>query len=354
MLQKFTVSRDDSIYEAFPDVALTPSGKLVCVFAECKHHADRSYTRMMLTCSIDRGRTWTPKRPLTEATHGETFYDCPRITQLRDGRLAAVTNKLFSEQRSADPEACRNYLHFSKDEGSTWTEPVETPARGVVPDRLLELETGRWLLACHINDTDFGFLVQRLWYSDDQGETWSGPVIVGKKEELNLCEASILPVGDHLVAFMRENSRQGWDCQKTLSHDQGETWSEPIRFPLPGCHRPVAGHLADGLVLITHRFMQGGKGWLGHWTQNFFAALTDDESALAGTRDEAWTRILPIDFDRSAVSDLGYSGWVEFPDGEIYIVSYIVDDAPNGQIRGYSLRMEDFILDAPSGQSPSP
>ena len=45
MIQKYIVSRDDSIYEAFPDVALTPSGKLVCVFAECTHHADRSYTR---------------------------------------------------------------------------------------------------------------------------------------------------------------------------------------------------------------------------------------------------------------------------------------------------------------------
>ena len=42
---------------------------------------------------------------------------------------------------------------------------------------------------------------------------------------------------------------------------------------------------------------------------------------------------------------LGYSGWVQFPDGEIYIVNYIVDDAwDKGQIRGYSLTMDDFIL----------
>jgi sialidase-1 len=35
---------------------------------------------------------------------------------------------------------------------------------------------------------------------------------------------------------------------------------------------------------------------------------------------------------------------VQFPDGEIYVVNYIVDDAPKGQIRGYSLRKEDFLL----------
>ena len=116
-------------------------------------------------------------------------------------------------------------------------------------------------------------------------------------------------------------------------------------FPLPGCPRPVAGWLSNGRILITPRFMQGGTGWTGWWTQNFFAAITDKESALASTRCDAHTRILPVDFDRSPVSDTGYSGWVQFDDSEIYIVNYIVDDAPNGQIRGYSLRMSDFVLE---------
>jgi len=341
MIERFIVSRDDEIYEAFPDLALTPAGKLVCVFAECTHHSDRSYTRMMFTTSTDRGRTWYGKRPLTEATHGETFYDCPRITQLRDGRLAALVDKHHGRGENPTVE---NSLLFSDDEGETWSAPVVTAADGIVPDKLLELASGRWLIASHHTDAEINCIAERLWYSDDKGKSWTGPVVVGRQEGLNLCEASIIPVRDCLVAFMRENSHQGWDCYKTISRDNGETWSEPIRFPLPGCHRPVAGHLADGHILITHRYMQGGKGWLGYWTQNFFAALTDDDSALAETRDDAWTRILPIDYDRSAVSDLGYSGWVQFDNGEIYIVTYIVDDAPKAHIRGYSLRMGDFLL----------
>jgi len=349
MIQKFTVSRDDTIYQAWPDVALTPSGRLVCVFSECTHHGDRSYTRIVLTDSTDRGRTWTPKRPLTEPTRGlPVFWNCARITCLRDGRLVVVVDKLFKPEGSAAPEDCRNYLFFSEDEGATWSPPVETPALGIVPDRLLELASGRWILACHFHDKPFGYLVQRLWYSDDRGASWTGPVIVGKKEGLNLCEASILPVRDSLVAFHRENSGQGWDCYKSISTDNGETWSPVVAFPLPGCHRPVAGVLLDGRILITYRFMQGGKGWGGWWTQNFFAALTDVESALAETRNEAHTRILPVDFDRSPVSDTGYSGWVQFEDGEIYIVNYIVDDAPKAQIRGYSLHPSDFLLDEPS------
>ncbi|MBF0244549.1 MAG: exo-alpha-sialidase [Planctomycetes bacterium] len=348
MIHKFTVSRDDGIYQAWPDVTLTPSGRMICTFAECTHHGDRSYTRIMLCDSTDRGRTWSEKRPLTEGTAGLSYhYNCSRISRLADGRIVVLVDKLFAAEGKASREECHNMLYFSEDEGHTWSEPILTPARGIVPDKLLELSSGRWLLSCHYMDAEVGGkLVQRLWYSDDQGKTWSDPVIVGRSENLNLCEVSILPMDDNtLVAFHRENSSDGQDCYKTISHDQGESWSEPIRFPLPGCHRPVSGFLQDGRIMITHRFMQGGKGWVGSWTQNFFAALTDRASALALTRKLASSRILPVDFDRSPHSDLGYSGWVQFPDGEIYIVNYIVDDAPKGQIRGYSLTVSEFLLE---------
>ncbi len=347
MIDKFTISRDDNIYQAWPDVTLTPSGRLVCVFSECIHHRDRSYTRIMLCDSTDRGRTWTPKRPLTEPAHGlPVYWNCARISILADGRLAVLVDKITTKESVAKPESCHNYLFFSEDDGQNWSKPLLTPARGIVPDKLLELPGGRWIISCHCKDTVSGKLFQRLWFSDDRGKSWSDPVVVGKQDGLNLCEASLLPLADGktLVAFMRENSGQGWDCHKTISENAGESWAEPIRFPLPGCHRPVAGKLQSGEIMITYRFCQGGSGWIGTIMQNFFAALTDETSALAETRKGAWARIMPIDFDRSPHSDLGYSGWVQFDDGEIYIVNYILDDAPKAQIRGYSLSIEDFYF----------
>jgi hypothetical protein len=345
MISKFRIAHDPDLYHGWPDVALCPSGKLVCVFSECTHHGNRDYTRIMLVDSNDRGRTWTPKRPLTEGTRGQPYYyNCARINALRDGRLVILVDRIPVGGEAQTAEHSVNLLFFSADEGKTWGNPMETPLRGIVPDKLLELETGRWIIAAHHPES--GFLTQFLRYSDDQGKSWSDRITVAKKQGLNLCEVSILPVGDTtLVAFMRENSFQGWDCKKTISNDNGQTWGEVIDFPLPACHRPVAGHLHDGRVLITYRFMQGGKGGFGYFMQNFFAALTDDASALALKRSEAWARIMPIDFDRSSRSDLGYSGWVQFPDGEIYVVNYIVDDAiDKAQIRGYSLRVEDFLL----------
>lgn len=351
MIQKFTVSRDDTIYEAWPDVTLTPSGKLLCVFSECTHHTDRSYTRIVCCESTDRGRTWSPKRPVTEATNGLPYWNCARVQTLSDGRLLVVVDKI-TEQREA---GAITYLIFSEDDGLTWSDPIPTPATGIVPDRLLELESGRWIISTHQRNPETGNLAQHLWYSDDGGATWSERVTVADQAGLNLCEVSILPVEGRLVAFMRENSGLGRPCYKTISEDDAETWSEPVPFPLPGCHRPVAGFLQDGHIFITYRFTQGGgrrhkvvdgkRTWGPPW-QNFFGAVTDVESALATSYKEAWTRIIPIDFDRSLyTNDLGYSGWVQFDDGEVYIVNYIMDDSPRSQIRGYALRLEDFMLD---------
>ncbi len=345
-MEKFIVSRDDSVYEAWPHLALTASEKLVCVFSECTHHNDRSYTRIVTVTSTDRGRTWSAKRPLTEPCHDrENFWNCARISNLSDGRLAIAVDRQPNCDEAGPIEKRRNYLFFSSDEGETWKGPVDTPALGGCPDKLLELESGRWLYSCTCLDPELQTQIQRLWYSDNQGESWSGPVIVAKKKGLKLCEVSILPVKDKLVAFHREESREGWDCYKTISADNGETWSDVIRFPLPGCHRPAAGRLNNGQILITYRFVQGGKGRRGYWVQNLFSGLTDDESALATDRRGARTRIMPIDFDRSASADTGYSGWVQFKDGEIYVVNYIMDDAPCAQIRGYSLQMSDLILE---------
>lgn len=353
MIEKHVVSRDDSVYEAFPDVALAPSGRLVCVFAECTHHRDRGYTRIAVTHSDDRGRTWAPKRPLAPALSGDPkvdpWWNCPRVSTLGDGRLAALCDRLVRHGKADAEEA--NWLWLSEDEGESWGEAVVTPAQGIVPDQLTELRqgkhAGRWIVAAHrrLHVEDAPLWSQRCWITDDRGATWSGPVVVAEVPGLQLCEGGIveLPTGE-LVCFMRENSGQGLDAYKSISTDGGQSWQGPYTFPLPGCHRPVPGMLKSGLALITHRYMQGGKGWVGWWTQNFFAGLTDVESCLARSRQGAHTRILPLDFDRHRESDTGYSGWVQHDDGEIYVVNYILDDAPKAQIRGYSLTESDFLL----------
>ncbi len=345
-IEKFSISRDPEWYEAWPDVVRTGPERLLCIFTECTHHANRAHSRIMLTESADRGRTWSGKRQLIpDSFDSGCYFNCARISRLADRRLAVTVDRIRSGQPESDPGASSVCLLFSSDDGRTWSEPTITPLCGIVPDKLIELESGRWLLSAHCRAAN-GKLAQYLHYSDDGGRSWSDRITVAASAELNLCEASLVPLGGGgVAAFMRENSGLGLDCQKVLSSDGGASWGAVTAFPLPGCHRPTAGWLRDGRLLITYRFMQGGRGWLGSWTQNLFAALTDRESVLAAERSQCATRIMPVDFDRSPKSDLGYSGWVQFDDGEIYIVNYIVDDAiDRGQIRGYALHPDEFLL----------
>lgn len=337
-MEKWTVSRDDSVYEAWPDVVKTPSGKLICIFTECAHHLKREQVRLVTAESTDRGRTWSRKRAFTDVCVGDFTWNNARITALPDGRLAACCDLTAHDSDGTV------YLWFADPEGERWEGSIETPVKGIVPNKLLELPNGRWILAAHRKDAELGKLVVYSRYSDDKGKTWSEEAIVGRDERYNLCEPTILVLSDgSLVAMMRENSGMGYDGQKSISRDNGETWEGVYPLALCGCHRPVATRLHSGRILITYRFAHGAGPW-GCWTQNFMAALTDEESCREPERKKQRMRIIPIDYDRNEKADIGYSGVAQFDDGEIYIVNYIMDDSVNSQIRGYSLREDELIL----------
>ena len=333
-IKRHTVSRDESIYEAWPDVVLTDSGKLIAVFAECEHHLDRKNARIVMVESLDRGRSWSEKKYLTEKSDGISFFNCPRISKLGDGRLAVVCDKVIeNENRKAEI-----YVWFGDSEGLEWSERINLGFCGIVPDKLLELDGGRWIIAAHFKSKESGKLEQYLWYSDDKGKSWSERITVAIDPELNLCETSIIERGSNtLVAFLRENSRKGYDVLKCISHDGGESWSEIHQTPMDCGHRPVALKLLDGRVLITYRYIPTES-------HNFFGAILKTEELTFTERCKQSARIFPIDYDRNPSPDLGYSGSVQFPDGEIYVVNYIKDDADRAYIRGYSFYTSDIEL----------
>ena len=341
-ITKHIVSKDPEVYEAWPDVVLTDGGKLICVFSECAHHGDRTDARIMLTESTDRGRSWSKKRPLTEKTTKDDFFNCARISKLNDGTLAIVCDRVTykTDENGKETRSAVGYLWRADSEGKSWSEPEILPFCGIVPDKLLQLKCGRLIYASHFEgEGSFGCngnLEQHMWYSDDGGKSWSDRITIAKSPEYKLCEVSIVELenGD-LVAFMRENSFLGLDGLKCISHDKGETWEGIYKMPIPGCHRPVAGYLADGRILMTYRYHNAaGLPFIG--CDNVFMSIFDDAAALEKERGRQRVRTIPLDHDFNETPDLGYTGWVQFDDGEIYVVNYIMDDADKAQIRGYS------------------
>jgi sialidase-1 len=75
-----------------------------------------------------------------------------------------------------------------------------------------------------------------------------------------------------------------------------------------------------------------------------FAAFMSRESIEATGRRDQRVRVVPLDYDRNPSPDIGYTGWVQFDDGEIYIVNYIKDNADKAFIRGYSFYPIDILL----------
>ena len=96
--------------------------------------------------------------------------------------------------------------------------------------------------------------------------------------------------------------------------------------------------LADGNVAITYRLFQGGA----NSAQNTFLALTDVASALEPDYKQCRSRLLPIDHDEGEFPDTGYTGWVQLPDGNLFIANYIVNHADKAWICGYLFDLNGY------------
>lgn len=337
-MMKYIVSKDDSIFEAWPDIVQTDRGKLICVFTECEGHTDRKNARIALCESIDRGITWSEKRFLTEKGNQNDSFNCARISKLNNGKLAIICDRIFGLDET---ETAQTYVWYGDCEGEIWEEPIVYQFHGIVPDKLLQLKNGRMIISNHCLNKETNKLEQHLWYSDDNGKTWSQRVTVASDKRYNLCEISILECENNtLIGFLRENSFMGCDILKVFSYDNGETWSEIYNTPIACGHRPVAGFLKDGRVMVTYRYLPSNGGSY----QNTFAALLSSNELTSTDRNKVQIRTFPIDYDRNISADTGYTGWTQFDDGEIYVVNYIKDDSDKAQIRGYSFYPEDIIL----------
>jgi len=83
----------------------------------------RSYTRVAFTRSADRGCSWSPKQPLTEALQSNPdsnpWWNCPRLSTLSEGQLATVIDRIVGRSES-DLQEQLSWLWSSSDDGQSW------------------------------------------------------------------------------------------------------------------------------------------------------------------------------------------------------------------------------------------
>lgn len=346
------ISCPDEGYCAFPDVVRTAHGRLVCAYREGDGHVARVYSHLVLRTSDDGGERWSDPRILAHHDAGDDLggwesWNCPRLARLRDGLLVLCCDyvrRLRPDAAELAAEA-ETFLWWSGDEGETWDGPRPTGVHGIVPDRVTETRAGTLLLLSHREHPRTGVLAQYASCSDDGGRTWQAPVVVAYDGIHQLCEASeasVVQLRDEagtLVCYLRENSGRGLVGYKSLSTDGSRTWQGPYPTALVGCHRPTAGLLASGAVLVTYGLLPGRWG-----NRDPHAALEAQGSAAEAVQALQRVALMALDHDAHPEPDGGYSGWVQLPDGAILCTYYIKDDQDNAQIRAVRFREEEIRL----------
>ena len=342
-IRTITVARDDSIYECFPCLTITPSGTLFTVYRESDSHTAQDWTDIVVRRSTDGGESWSDKHVLVQSRISDGVlqkWNCARIGVLPDGRMWIICDHYPLPPGERQNHVSEVFFWWSDDEGQSWDGPHGSPIRGIVPDKLVVTHAGTWLVATHYQEPGSTHLKQVVYRSTDGGAHWEGPLTICDVEGLNTCEAGIVQLDDGLlVCYMRENSGLGLPAFKCLSDDDGRTWQGPYETNISGCHRPVVGLTPSGKVLVTHRHtMRGIEGS----RKMFWAWLEGQESARETDPFKQGGLPRCLDYDRSNPPDGGYSGWVNLPGGGFFCVNYICDGRENTHIRGYYFSEADF------------
>ena len=325
-IEKFTISRNDSFMEGWPDLIRTASGRIIVVYNECSAHVNRDHTHIAMRFSDDSGCTWSEAKHIgPETFHGDQ-YNSLRINQMSDGRILLVCDRIRGHEKSGE---CELHLWESSDDGETWSDAKDTGIRGYCSDKIRELPDGSYLVLISVYNERTGKTEVFAHKSYDGGRTWTKGVVAASSSEFTFIEPAVILLNDgNICVFLRENSLCGYNGFAVYSSDLGESFFGLHEIPVKGMHRPFAGRLKDGRILLSCR------EYLCSSLDLKMCLFTEEELKAAKRFDTYY-----IDRDRSENPDQGYSAWAQRDDGSILMANYIVDDAPKAYIRGYRITL---------------
>ncbi len=346
--------REDTVYKAFPDLAECEDGSVVCIYRESLGHSARPFGRIACHISSDGGRTWSGKQIIHEIPDSSTGgrLNNPRLLSLGGSELLLICDILPRHEPEHVPDT-EIFLWRSSDGGHTWSDMVSTGIKGHICPCIFRTRSGKIVIgADRVGPKDRPDVVwlHNAFVSTDQGESWQAAVHVASDRELWLNEGTYVELDDGvLVCYLREDLERKC-AYKAISRDDGETWLGPFPTFLTCCvGRPHAGVLSSGEVAVVHGFQRltPPRNLVLHVETG--AVAVDPDCVQNADKHAGGHRYFFIDHDRGAHSDGAYSGWLQLPSGDLFVVQYIKDDGPMAHIRSYQISRSDWILsDAPA------
>lgn len=186
-------------------------------------------------------------------------------------------------------------------------DPVKRDIGWMTRTRPIALPSGRILLPLYSD----GFNASLVAISDDLGESWraSKPILGLGPIQPTLAQRRN---GD-LVALCRDSGRAPARVMRSLSRDNGETWTLARDTDLPNSGSSLAlVALRDGRWILVYNDTETGRRRLA-------AAISDDEG-------ETWPAQKYLDADGEGRSSFSYPTAIQGKDGRVHVTySYRVE-----------------------------
>jgi sialidase-1 len=228
-----------------PSLIATPKGTLLAFCEGRKFNGlDESPTDMVLKRSVDGGKTWLPMQIVVKAVPEAAMDPCPVIDR-STGRVILVYDlwpeyikdtwpKDYKRKPGLGRDSVTAWLTVSRDEGATWSTPVDITAMAKKPVWSnfihgpgvgIQMRSGRIVIPCCYQ---MGAWRNFVIYSDDHGKTWH---LSDNEVGPGVDESQLVELNDGTLLLNMRSSR-GKGCRAvSKSKDGGKTWSALVDFP---------------------------------------------------------------------------------------------------------------------------
>ena len=312
-----------------PDVIRLHNGDLLVAFREATEHLSND-GRIVMVRSSDGGKTWGERQVLVE-TPDTDERECA-LYQLRDGTVLANEwpNTYYDRDgyylgvpTTHHVRQMGMYVGRSTDNGHTWTWPTKPfdPAPyhwAVSSERIVELPSGRLLMACYCGHESRRQWGSAIYCSDDKGVSWHYLATVADLPGKRLGEPALIEThSGRLICMMR--NEDGLTYYESLSDDGGVTWSPARPSAVPGMSNPCSlVTLPDATVLCIYgaRPREAAPYAPRDDVGGLYVVASYDEGE---TWDMAHARVIRDDFMNM---DIGYPASIVMTDGRILVVYY--------------------------------
>jgi sialidase-1 len=250
----FEAGKDGYALYRIPGIVVTKQGT-VLAYCEARRtgKSDWDTIDIMLRRSTDGGKTWDAMRKISDVPGPKTKNPVALAQKLGNtndvtyNNATAIVDKDGTVHFLFCLEYCRAFYMQSKDEGLTWSAPVEITAAfdkfrpeydwkvlATGPAHGIQLQNGRLVVPVWLS-TGTGGHAHRpsavsVVYSDDQGKTWQrGDMVVAHPELKNPSETIVVQLADGRTLLNIRSESKEHRRAVSFSQDGATKWSK-IQF----------------------------------------------------------------------------------------------------------------------------